>query len=104
MKPGNDTIRDMISRFIKACTTSDGKRVLVFWSKDRADNFVPQDGSLRLHVDSVEFIDEDGTHTVLSFSSIARIEIDEDDLTGEVPSPKIDFSNFGPNVVPLPRK
>lgn len=79
MKLSVETIRDVIARYVEQCAKSNGKRVLVVWSIDREENFVPQYEGLRLHQDSVEFIDADGTPTVLPFSRIARVEIDEDD-------------------------
>lgn len=74
----DESFRDVIARHVKECAASNGKRVLVLWSIDREENFVPQNEGLRLHQDSLEFIDTDGTRTVLPFSRIARIEIDED--------------------------
>ena len=79
MKPDAETIRDVIARFVARCASS-GKSVLVVWSKDRKNPFVPQEEGLRLHQDSIEFVDEDGTPTALPYSSIARIELDEDDV------------------------
>jgi hypothetical protein len=74
-----EPIRDVVARLIERCATSDGRSVLVVWSIDSEESFVPQQEGLQLHQDSLEFTDTDGTPTVLPFSRIARIEIDEDD-------------------------
>lgn len=103
MKPDAETIRDVILRFVEKCATREDKSVLVLWSKDREENFVPQEGGLRLHQDSVEFIDTDGTPTVLPFSSIARIEIDENDTHVESPLPSSEIDGSTCNVVKFPK-
>ncbi len=84
VQPDVETIRDVIARLVEKCATSNGRSVLVVWSIDRPEeSFVPRGEGFQLHQDSVEFIDTDGTLTVLPFSRIARIEIDEDDTLGD---------------------
>lgn len=43
---------------------------------DPTECFVPE-GDMRLHLDSVEFVDTNGAHVILPFSRIARIQIEE---------------------------
>ena len=93
----------MIARYVEKCATSKGKSVLVVWSIDRAENFVPQYEGLCLHPDSVEFIDTDGTPTVLPFSRVARIEIDEDDTHPRLPPPRIEIEDGTGKVVQFPK-
>ena len=57
---------------------------------------MPEHEGLRLHQDTFEFIDADGTYTVLPFSSIARIEIDEEFV---LPVPKIQDDDGTTKVV-----
>jgi hypothetical protein len=104
VKPGAETIRDVIARYVEKCATSEGKSVLLIWSIDREGNFVPQDEGLRLHQDSVEFIDTDGTQTCLPFSRIARIEIDEDDTQPILPTTRIEIGDDSGKVVQFPKK
>jgi hypothetical protein len=66
-----ETIPEVISRLARSTG------ILVLYSIDLpTERFVPQE-DVRLHRDSVEFIDNDGAHVVLPFSRIARIEIEE---------------------------
>jgi hypothetical protein len=68
----SETIRDVISRAVQS------KGILVLYPIDQpTERFVPGE-DVRLHQDSVEFIDADGTQVVLPFSRIAKIEIEQD--------------------------
>lgn len=66
---------ESISEVILRAAQSAG--ILVIYSIDNpTEAFVPE-GDLRLHLDSVEFVDTDGAHLILPFSRIARIQIEE---------------------------
>lgn len=104
MKLSAETIRDVISRCAETCATSKGKSVLVLWSIDREENFVPEYDGLRLHQDSIEFIDADGTPTVLPLSRIARIEIDIEDTKPVSPTPRTKNKDGASKVVQFRKK
>jgi hypothetical protein len=104
VKLSSETIRDVIARCLETCATSNGKSVLVVWSIDREENFVPEYEGLRLHHDSLEFIDTDGTPTVLPFSRIARIEIDIEYTDPRLPPPEIKIEDGTGKVVRFRKK
>jgi hypothetical protein len=104
VKLSSETIRDVIARCVETCATSKRKSVLVLWSIDREENFVPEDEGLCLHQDSIEFIDTDGTPTVLPLSRIARIEIDIEDSKPVLPTPGTENKDAASKVVQFRKK
>jgi hypothetical protein len=94
VKLSPETIRDVLTWHVEDCN-SNGKSIVVLWPIDRIldkdgveEPLVPLYEGLLLHQDSVEFVDSNGTLTVLPFSRIARIEIDIEDAEPASPTPR----------------
>jgi hypothetical protein len=75
-----EAIGKMIAKSAERCTASDGKLLLVMFTRDDNQCFLPLlEKGLRVHQDSVEFVDSADGELTLPFSRIARIEIDNKD-------------------------
>ena len=75
-----ETIEELITRSAARCATSNGKLLLVLWTKDSNECFLPLiDKGLQLHHGTVEFTDSDDGLMTLPFSRIGKVEIDNEE-------------------------